>query len=277
MSLSTLLALSFIKFIKKKRDHKVWITLSRDSFEVLMGKKEEVMRGETVELDHCVVRRELIRGKVYILFLKENGMDRTRIHLKPSEWEKFLDLETEIRDRLSKPKDLDVNLEGMTVRYMVVNEGVRYFFFEEVDAQTFGHQRQLPCSIVTTMLPNPSDKEIVSQLFAYLIDTSMTSEAPKRLNDDDEGFMDWEGEDVFDSHYMRARLSVLYRARLDKVFGIELKEDETADKKRVQEILRNGQTLEYQALMKDVCGLEPYKKLLPVFDDVNFPGVIAHF
>lgn len=277
---------SYLKLLKKREDHLAWINLNRTSFELLMSKKDKLLAGKTVELFDCVVRRTLFAGQYYICFLKENGVYKTRMNLSIPEWNKFVSLENEIRRRLKNPQEFNLSVEGMSTRYMVKDEERKYYFLDEEDAVSYSKDvlKDFPCLTVTTLLPNPSDSEIICQLYAYLMDLSMKSQEcegcekdyPSQL--DHACLMDWEVriEDEFDSHFMKASMTPLFKARLNRVFGIDLK-DEEPDKQRIQHILKEGQRPEFEALMRRVCGLEVYRKLQPYNNDVNFPKFITTF
>ena len=132
---------------------------------------------------------------------------------------------------MKNPKDFELKVEGMSTRYVVKGEEKKYYFLDEEDAQMFGQQvlKQNPCLAVSALLPNPTEEEMLCQLFAYQMELSMKSECegcdkdyPSQL--DHACLMDWEVrvEDEFETYYNRACLTVMYKTRLNRVFGIDL-------------------------------------------------------
>ena len=176
-----------------------WINLSRDDFEELMEKQEDVLNGKSLELSSCLVVKTKFLGKEFIQFMRESGVYKSRLNLNMKEWAALVEQAENIRARLKNPEQFELKVKGMSNRYLLRQEERKYYFFDEEDAVSFGVNvlGQDPCLTVCTLLPNPSEEEVAAQLFAYLIEMSMKSvcegcERNYASQRDHPCLMDWE-------------------------------------------------------------------------------------
>ena len=122
------------------------------------------MEGKFLELKDCVMAKSPFQGKDFISFLRENGVNKSRLNLNMKEWKALISLQGEIRARLKNPGMYELKVEGMTNRYLVRSEESKYYFFDEEDAVSYGIEAlgQDPCLTVCTILANPTEQEVVA-------------------------------------------------------------------------------------------------------------------
>ena len=273
----------YIKIIRRRLDHVAWINLTESTFYKLLSFRHELMAGKTLEYPDCVVRTHMYEGKLYVSFMKEKGVFKSRLNLNEDEWQNLLNLEEEIKEKLKAKEETKVKVLGMTTRYLVRDKDKNFYFFDEEDASEFGLYvlKQEHCITITTLLPNPQEEEIAAQYWAYAIDLHMKSQCEGCDRDypsqkDHPCLMDWEERlnRDFDKEFMATEMKPICRIRLNKVFGISISDQCQPEKARVRHILEEGQSPEYVALMRRVLSLEEYRSVKPISDDLDNPLVI---
>ena len=268
----------FVKLVRKRKDHIGWINFSCNTYIELMNEREELDNGRVLTYFDLEVEITEFEGKKYVTFSKTSGLFKRRLNLGMEEWDKFVMLEREARERLENPKLYEMKVGGMVDKYMVRDGEKNYYFFDDIDAKHFGvHElKQDPCVVVSTLLPNPSPVDLMNQLFAYVITLSLRTACEGCENNylsqrDHPCLMEWveKVERGFEEEFGKVKLFPIYEARLRKKFDTFKKSK--PQKSKVKDLVLTGQVPEYEYFMRNVTSTGSYLDLRAYLGQMQSP------